>query len=139
MFDVRLQTYWADCDPAGIVYFARWFGLIEQAEEELYLRAGAYRQALLDEHGVWMPRVEVHASFLGPIRNGRAIRVRLDPQFKGEKTVRFEFEILDDETSARLATGYMTVVCVDRATFKATPIPVEIRDLLGALPERAGP
>lgn len=139
MFDVTLQTYWADCDPAGIVYFARWFGLIEQAEEEQYLRAGTPRQHLLDAHGVWMPRVEAHVNFVGPIRNGRAIRVRLDPQFKGEKTVRFEFEILDEETSDRLATGYMTVVCVDRATFKATPIPADIRKVLAGLPERSGP
>lgn len=127
MAEVRLQTYWSDCDPAGIVYFARWFGLIEQAEEEHYLRAATQRQQLLDAHNIWMPRVEAHVNFVGPIRNGRAIRVRLDPQFKGEKTVRFDFEVLDDETTARLASGYMTVVCVDRATFKARPIPEEIR------------
>jgi YbgC/YbaW family acyl-CoA thioester hydrolase len=130
MAEVKLQTYWSDCDPAGIVYFARWFGLIEQAEEEQYLRAATFRQTLLDKYNVWMPRVEAHVNFFGPIRNGRAIRVRLDPHFKGEKTVRFDFEVLDDATSARLATGFMTVVCVDRATFKATAIPEEIRKVL---------
>jgi acyl-CoA thioesterase FadM len=81
-----------------------------------------------------MPRVEAHVNFVGPIRNGRAIRVRMDPQFKGEKTVRFDFEILDDETTARLASGYMTVVCVDRATFKARPIPEEIRQVFQKRP-----
>jgi YbgC/YbaW family acyl-CoA thioester hydrolase len=130
MHEVRLQTYWADADVAGIVYFANFFRLVEQAEEELYLRAGTPRQGLLDEHKVWMPRVEAHVNFTAPIRNGRAIRVRLNPRFKGEKTVRFEFEILDDETSNSLATGYVTAVCVDRARFKATPIPGPIRGVL---------
>ena len=130
MHEVRLQTYWADADVAGIVYFANFFRLVEQAEEELYLRAGTPRQSLFDEHQVWMPRVEAHVNFSAPIRNGRAIRVRLDPQFKGEKTVRFEFEIVDDETSKSLAKGYMTAVCVDRARFKATPIPGPIRGIL---------
>lgn len=130
MPDVRVQTYWYDCDPAGIVYFGNFFRLVEQAEEELYLRAPKHRQTLLDTYSVWMPRVEAHVNFVSPIRNGRAIRVRLDPQFKGDKTVRFEFEVLDDETGTRLASGYMTVVCVDRATFKARPIPEEIRQVL---------
>src|SRR5262245_46150095 len=76
MTEVRLQTYWVDSDPAGIVYFAHFFKFIEQAEEELYLRAGTRRQQLLDDHHVWMPRVEAHVQFTKPIRNGYAIRVR---------------------------------------------------------------
>lgn len=130
MPEVRVQTYWYDCDPAGIVYFGNFFRLVEQAEEELYLRARVHRQTLLDTCSVWMPRVEAHANFVSPIRIGRAIRIRLNPQFKGEKTVRFDFTVLDDEAENELATGYMTVVCVDRATFKARPIPEEIRQVL---------
>src|SRR5579884_550946 len=109
MREVKLQTYWADSDAAGIVYFAHFFRFIEQAEEELYLQVGAKRQTLLDRYSVWMPRVEAHVNFFSPIRNGHAIRIQLDPQFKGDKTVRFEFVILDVETGMRLAAGYMTV------------------------------
>jgi len=130
--EVKVQTSWSDCDPAGIVSCGTLFRLVEQVEEELYLRAATHRQTLLDTHNVWMPRVEAHANVVAPIRNGRAIRVRMDPQFKGEQTVRLRlaFEILDDQTEARLASGYLTVVCVDRATFKVKPIPEEIRRLL---------
>src|SRR5688572_14705304 len=130
MPEVRVQTYWYDCDPAGIVYFGNFFRLVEQAEEELYLQARVHRQALLDACSVWMPRVEAHANFVSPIRNGRAIRIRLDPQFQGEKTVRFDFEVVDDEAGTSLATGFMTAVCVDRATFKSRSIPEEIRQVL---------
>ncbi len=130
MTEVKLQIHWSDCDPAGIVYFANFFRLIDLAEEELYLQAGNHRQKLLDSYSMWLPRVEAHVTFVSAIRNGTAIRVRMDPQFKGEKTVRFEFEILDDETQTRLAHGYMTVVCVDRATFKARPVPEEMRKVL---------
>jgi acyl-CoA thioester hydrolase len=130
MAEVRLQTYWADADPAGILYFANYFKLVDLAEEELYLRAATRRQKVIDECSVWLPRVEAHITYVSPIWNGRAVRVRIDPQFKGEKTVRFEFEIFDDETGTHAASGYMTVVCVDRKTFKATPIPQEIRRVL---------
>jgi acyl-CoA thioesterase FadM len=130
MHEIKLQTYWADCDPAGIVYFGNFFRIIEQAEEQIYIQAAKPRQKLLDAYDIWMPRVEAHADFASPIRNGRAIRIRLDPQFKGEKAVRFDFEILDDETRTRLASGYMTSVCVCRAKFKANPIPEEIAGIL---------
>jgi 4-hydroxybenzoyl-CoA thioesterase len=130
MTEVRVQTYWCDCDPAGIVYFGNFFRLFEQVEEELYLRASRFRQQLLDAYSIWMPRVEAHVNFVSPIHNGRAIRVRMDPRFKGEKTVRLEIEVVDDESGRQLATGYIVVVCVDRGTFKARPIPDEIRQVL---------
>ena len=131
MTEVKLQTYWPDCDPGGIVHFANVFRFVGLAEEELFLLANKRRQKMLEAHGVWMPRVETHAKFVKPIRNGSAIRVRMDPQFQGEKTVRFEFEVLDDETGTLLATGFLTVVCVDRETSKAKPIPEEIRNVFG--------
>ena len=77
-----------------------------------------------------MPRVEAHVTFTAPIRNGHAVRVRMDSQFKGQRTVRLGFELIDDSSETPLANGYMTIVCVDRAHFKATPIPDEIRKIL---------
>jgi len=130
MGEVKLQTYWVDSDPAGIVYFAHFFRFVEQAEEELYLQKGVRRQDLLDRYSIWMPRVEAHVNFVRPIRNGNAIRIRINPQFQRLKTVRFEFEVVDDASLAQLATGYMTIVCVQRGTFKSSPIPQEIRDVL---------
>lgn len=132
MREVRLHTYWCDSDPAGIVYFGNYLRFVDQAEEELFLQASAHRQRLLDVYSIWMPRVEAHITYVRPIRSGSPVRVRLDPQFEGEKTVRFDFEIVDDADRERVASGYMTAVCVDRATFKATPIPEEIRKALSA-------
>ena len=133
MAEVKLQTCWADCDPAGIVYFGNFFRLFEQAEEELYLRSNTDRRALLEKYGLWLPRVEVHVQYVNPIRLGRRIRIRIDPVFKGEKTVRLDVQVHDDETGDQCAHGYMTIVCVDRKTFKSTPIPDELRAAMSAL------
>jgi acyl-CoA thioester hydrolase len=130
MFEVKLQTYWADADPARIVFFPHFFRFVEQAEEELFRAAGTNRQHVLEQTGVWIPRVEAFSKFIKPIRAGEAIRVRLDPQPKGEKTVRYEFEIFDDKSTEKLAEGYITVVCVAAADFKSTPIPEAIRNIL---------
>ena len=130
MFEVKLQTYLADADPARIVFFPHFFRFVEQAEEELFRAAGINRQEALERNGVWIPRVEAFSKFFKPIRAGEAIRVRLNPQFKGEKTVRYEFEIVDDKSTEKLAEGYVTVVCVKAADFKSTPIPDAIRNIL---------
>src|SRR5215470_2718837 len=130
MFEARLQTYWADADPAGIVYYPHFFRFVEQAEEEMFRAAGKERAPLIEEHNVWMPRVEAFSKFSKPIRHGGAIRVRLNPQIQGEKTIRYEFEVVDDISSDRLAAGYVTVVCVDAQRFKATRIPDAIRKIV---------
>ena len=119
MFEVKIQTYWADTDAAGVVFFPHFFRFIEQAEEEMFRSTGVERQRLLDEHEVWFPRVEAFSKFIAPVRNGGAIRVRLTPTIKGSKTVRYDFEIVGDANGNKLAEGYITIVCVDRANFKS--------------------
>jgi YbgC/YbaW family acyl-CoA thioester hydrolase len=125
-----LQTYWSDTDAAGIVYFPNFFRFVEHAEEELFRSAGKGLPQLLQEHEIWMPRVEAFSKFSKPIPLGGAIRVRLQPQIQGEKTIRYNFEVVDDSSSDKLAAGYVTVVCVDAAHFKATPLPDVIRDII---------
>jgi YbgC/YbaW family acyl-CoA thioester hydrolase len=130
MFEVRFQTFWSDADPAGIVFFPHFFRFFEQAEEELFRASGNDRHTLLEANHVWMPRVEVFTKFLLPIRNGHAIRVRLTPQIKGEKTVRYDFEIVDDGSGEKAAEGYVIVVCVDAERFKSAAIPDAIRGVI---------
>ncbi len=127
MFELRLRTYWADADRAGIVFYPNYYRFLEQAEEELFAAAGVDRLTLLLENHVWMPRVETFAKFMRPIPLGTAVRIHLHPQLKGEKTVRYDFQFFDDTGSEKIAEGYVTVVCVDDVHFKATPIPEPIR------------
>jgi acyl-CoA thioester hydrolase len=130
MFEVRYDTYWADFDAAGIVFFPNFFRYVAQAEEDLFRRAGFDRVRIMQETHVSMPRVEAFARFTKPIRNGATVRVRLDPEIKGLKTIRYNFVILDDKTSESVSEGYVTVVCVDIAHFKATSIPGPIRTII---------
>ena len=127
MFEIKLRTYWKDTDPAGIVYYSNYFNFVEQAEEEMFRAHGANRQDLLQQHKIWMPRVECFFKFVRPIRIGTMIRVRLNHQFKGTKTIRYEIEIVEDASGEKLAEGYTVVVCVDAARFKAVPIPNPVR------------
>ncbi len=132
MFEVKLQTYWGDSDAVGIVFFPNYFKFVAQAEEEFYRAAGIIKDKLMDKHQIWLPRVEVFAKFTFPIRNGAAIRVRLNPSFPGDKSVRYDFEI-QDEKGKNVSEGYVTAVCVDRTTFEPKAIPEIIRNAIAAL------
>src|SRR5262245_57979989 len=103
MFEARFQAYWGDIDAAGIVYYPHFFRFVEQAEEEFFRAAGKEREDIIKKHEIWMPRVEAFSKFTRPIRQGAAIRVRLSPQIHGTKTIRYEFEIVDDRTDEGLA------------------------------------
>ena len=50
MFEVKFHTYWADADPARIVFFPHFFRFIEQADEELFRAAGTNRQQLFEQN-----------------------------------------------------------------------------------------
>jgi YbgC/YbaW family acyl-CoA thioester hydrolase len=129
MFETRVQTYWDDADAAGMVYFAHFFRFAEYAETELFRSNGTERMKLYDQYNVWMPRVESFAKFSKPIRAEEAIFVRIRTRFKGEKTVRMEFEILSVPDRMLLAEGYVTAVCIDRTSSKSRPLPDAMRDV----------
>lgn len=135
MFETRIQTYWDDADPAGRVYFAHFFRFVEYAETELFRSAGRERMQLYEEHGIWMPRVESFAKFSKPIHAEEAILVQLRTQFKGEKTVRMEFAVLNVNDQSLLAEGYITAVCINRETSKSCPIPPAMREIFARAAE----
>ena len=128
MFEVRFQIYWEHVDAAGLVHLQHFWTFISRAESELYRNSTEARESLMTANGIWMARVEAFARFLKPIRYGRSIRVRLSPRIRGLKTIRYDFVILGDQGCEDLAAGYLTVVCVDAATFKSRPIPDSLRE-----------
>jgi YbgC/YbaW family acyl-CoA thioester hydrolase len=128
MFEIRVQTYWGDADAAGRVFFPNFFRFVECAEEELFRAAGIERLKLFEESRVWMPRVEAFAKFSQPIFASEAVLLQVQTHFKGEKTVRMEFEILSVHDRSLIAQGYVTAVCIDRASGKSRPLPPAIRE-----------
>src|ERR1041385_7993933 len=123
MFEMRLQTYWGDADAAGRVFFPNYFRFVECAEEELFRTAGIERLKLFEESQVWMPRVEAFAKFSQPIPVSEAVLVQMHTHFKGEKTVRMEFEILREKDRALVAKGCVGAFCIERASGRSCPLP----------------
>jgi len=136
-FWIRKKVHWGDTDAAGVVWFPRFLGWFEDAEEELYSALGRPRQALLEALDFGMPRVEVQIKFLAPARAGEIVRVGLASRVENPRRIRHTFEIRQDDTRQLVASGSVRVGCVERRTFTPRDLPEEVMRVFDALPALA--
>ncbi len=72
--EVRIE--WGDCDPAGIVYYPRYFVMFDNATAALFAAAGLPKREMVADHGiVGIPMVDTRARFGVPSRWGETITI----------------------------------------------------------------
>lgn len=66
-----IHVEWGDCDPAGIVYYPRYFAYFDNCTAALFEAAGLPKHQMLKTYGiVGIPMVDTRARFLVPSRFG---------------------------------------------------------------------
>ena len=79
MFSTRrtVRIEWGDCDPAGIVFYPRYFAMFNHSTELLIERAlGVKKITLNKQHGLGgYPSVATEARFLLPTRYGDDVEI----------------------------------------------------------------
>jgi 4-hydroxybenzoyl-CoA thioesterase len=64
-----IHVEWGDCDPAGIVYYPRYFAYFDNCTNALFEAAGLPKHQMLKAYGiVGIPMVDTRARFLAPSR-----------------------------------------------------------------------
>ena len=48
----KIRVEWGDCDPAGIVYYPRYFALFDNCTAALFEAAGLPKQEMLKTYGI---------------------------------------------------------------------------------------
>ncbi len=72
----RIRIEWGDCDPAGIVYYPRYFALFDAATDALFEAAGFKMRELIRTYRiVGIPVVDVRAQFYIPSAFGDDVDV----------------------------------------------------------------
>ena len=131
---MQKKVRWRDTDAAGIVWFGNFFGWFEDAEEELYTATlGRSRQALIDELGFGMPRVDATAKFKAPVRPGELIRIGIRSTLENPRRLRHDFEMRRNNGEL-IAEGFVRVASVDLPTLKPRDLPEEVLRMVNALP-----
>ncbi|MEM9048358.1 MAG: thioesterase family protein [Pseudomonadota bacterium] len=129
-FRVTRQVRFGDCDPAGIVFYPRYFEMINAVVEDWFASLDApFTQIILrDGHGV--PTVSVSAQFKAASRLGDSLTFHLAPLKLGRASLDLGVKaVCRDET--RL-TARPVLVWIDGAAMKARPWPAALRAKIAA-------
>ena len=126
----EVQVRWSDVDPAGVVFYPRFFEWYDLGCESLFASLGLpWPEAFPRYEIVGVPIVESGSKFLSPVRYGDVLTIRSKVAWVRTKTFRMEHEI---SVGARLcSTGFEVRAWVGRPaspgeTLHARPIPEDV-------------
>jgi 4-hydroxybenzoyl-CoA thioesterase len=130
----QVRIEWGDCDPAGIIYYPRYFEIFDASTARLFERAlgmTKYQQLnSLDFAGY--PLVRTHAKFIKPTRFGDDVTVESTIAF-GRTSFEIEHKLsLNGELCAQCEEKRVWVVRDPEGQLKSHPVPDEVREKFGA-------
>ena len=130
----QLQVYWGHCDPAGIVYFPRFFDMFHEAMESWFSAClHAPYDDVIVRRKVGFPSVHTEADFQKPTAFGESVVVELRLEHLGGSSMRLGYRIrgADDPDDVR---GTGATVCAvmdldpDSDRFRRSmPLPDDLR------------
>ena len=133
MFSLTRKTRieWGQCDPAGIIFFARYFDIFDVSTTMLIERALGMKK--IDYLKVYdcsgHPLVETRARFLLPTRFGDEVAIETTVVDCGRSSFKIEHRLTHD--GALAVEGFETRVWVGRdaddpTRIKSKPIPPQV-------------
>ena len=127
---LSVRVRWSEADPAGIVFYPRFFEWFDLGTEALFESLGLpWPELFPAERIVGVPIVESGARFASPVRYGDEVRIQTTVSEVREKTFRVEHEV--SVGPRRCATGFEVRAWVARAespggALAAKPIPAGV-------------
>ncbi len=127
----HLRIEWGDCDPAGIVFYPRYFAMFDASTALLFEHVlGMRKSAMLVAYGiVGIPMVDTRARFVAPSTFGDTVAIESTVTEFRRSSFDVLHRLLKDGTLA--VEGFETRVWVGRHTddparIKAQAIPAEV-------------
>ena len=128
----RVEIQFGDCDPAGIVYYPRYFVMFDNATVALFAAAGLPKHEMVLTYDiVGIPMVDTRSRFIIPSRWGETIRI--ESRVAQWKRSSFDVEHRVFKGDALAIEAWETRVWVGRHPddpdkIKSQPIPQDVID-----------
>jgi len=136
-----IRIEWGDCDPAGIVYFPRYFEFFDACTRALFEQAGFFKRDMLKTYGIaGIPVVDLKTRFIVPSRFGDDVTVVSSVAKWGDSSFVVRHRLMKGEAMA--IECFETRVWVahpdgDPEEFEARSIPEEVKRKFGVVePQR---
>lgn len=127
IFTVQLSIRFAHCDPAGIVFYPRYFEMINGVVEDWCAQGlGCSFHEMHIQRGIGLPTVHLETDFIKPALLGETLVAELTVAKLGRASVEVQVCLSGLQQDARLKAG-LVLVLMDLGLHKAIPIPDELR------------
>lgn len=125
-----IRVEWGDCDPAGIVFYPRYFAFFDACTQHLFEAAGFPKQELRARFNVvGYPMVDTRAKFMVPSKFGEDIRIESTVEEFRKSSFDVKHMVYKGDTLAIEAWETRVLAGKDPSNpdkIKSTPIPEEI-------------
>jgi 4-hydroxybenzoyl-CoA thioesterase len=113
------------CDPAGLIFYPRFFALVNETVEDWFASLGHSFKTLHIERRKGVPTVRFETEFIAPVRLGDRMRQSLGVDDIGRASLHLKhIASVGERTVARFD---QTLVFTDLDTMKSEPWPAELR------------
>jgi 4-hydroxybenzoyl-CoA thioesterase len=136
-FTTSTQVRFAHVDAAAIVFYPRYFEMLNGAVEDWFASMGHDFHLLHVARGIGTPTVRIECDFASPSELGDLLKIEISPRELGRSSCRYDF-IFSCNGQERLR-GSAVLVCIDLGTRASIPWPDALRsemEALGAQPRR---
>ena len=125
-FSRDMRVHFEDCDPAGIIFYPRFFALVNRLVEDWFAdELGASFKSLHLDQRKGVPTVQFACDFQSPLRLGDTAQMRLTVAHLGASSCQLLIEArLGDAPAAKFE---QTIVYTDLQAMKSEPWPAELR------------
>lgn len=131
-FISQVEVRFRHCDPAGIVFYPRYFEMINDFVEEWFDKGmGLPFHALHVERHIGTPTASVQCDFSAPSRWHERLRQVMEVQRIGGASFKVLVKFEGQDGQLRLAAT-LTIVTVDLRTMKSMPLPADLRERMQA-------
>ncbi|WP_137679836.1 acyl-CoA thioesterase [Aurantiacibacter suaedae] len=137
-FSTTAQVRFADVDPAGIVFYPRYFEMLNGAVEDWFAQSLGVDFATMHlTRKMGVPTVKLEAEFAAPSRLGEVLAITVQPGTPGRTSCPVTIAF-SNNGELRLRVN-VVLVCMDLEKHRSMPWPDDLRNALTAQAEVAAP
>ena len=126
-YQTQVRVRFADCDPAGIVFYPRYFEMFNGLVEDWFRSAlHAPFTEIVTQRGWGLPTVHLEADFVAPSRFDETLFATLTVNSLGTSSMGLDIVLSSSDKDDRVR-GKVVLVLIDRATHRAIPWPNDLR------------
>lgn len=123
------------CDAAGIMFYPRFFALVNETVEDWFGSLGFDFKTLHVEQRKGVPTVRIESEFVAPVRMGDVLKQSLGVQAIGTSSLDLKhLAVVGDRVVARFD---QKLVLTDLVGMRAEPWPSDLRAAIGKFAEIA--